>query len=93
VQVEQREHGKRRGLKFFYGKETNHQMKADCFVHHRIVSAVERVEFVSVRVSYIVLRVRWINIILFECACTKGGPKDRFYKDFEQVFYNFLSTI
>ena len=34
------------------------------FVNHRIVSAVKRVEFVSGRVSYIVLRGRWCNIIV-----------------------------
>ena len=34
------------------------------FVHRRIVSAVKRVEFVSHRLSYIVLRGRWHNIIL-----------------------------
>ena len=34
------------------------------FVHHRIVSAVKRVEFVSGRVSYIVLRGRWCDIVL-----------------------------
>jgi hypothetical protein len=33
-------------------------------VHHRIVSAVKRVEFVSDRVSYIDLRGRWFNIIV-----------------------------
>ena len=34
------------------------------FVHHRIVSAVNRVDFFSNRVSYIVLRGRWCNIIV-----------------------------
>ena len=34
------------------------------FVHHRIVSAIKRVEFVSDRMSYIVLRGRWCNIIV-----------------------------
>ena len=34
------------------------------FVHHRIVSAVKRLEFVSDRVSYIVVRGRWYNIIV-----------------------------
>ena len=34
------------------------------FVHRRIVSAVKRVEFVSDRLSYKVLRGRWHNIIL-----------------------------
>jgi len=34
----------------------NHELKTAFFVHHRIVSAVTRVEFVSNRVSHIVLR-------------------------------------
>jgi hypothetical protein len=34
------------------------------FVHQRIVSAINRVEFVSDRMSYIVLRGRWYNIIV-----------------------------
>ena len=34
------------------------------FVHHRIVSAVKREEFVSDRLSYTVLRGRWHNIIV-----------------------------
>ena len=50
---------------FFYGKRNeNHQLRTGFFVHHRIVSAVERVEFVSNRLSYIVLRGCWCNIIV-----------------------------
>ena len=33
------------------------------FVHHQIISSVMRVKSVSDRVSYIVLRGRWCNII------------------------------
>ena len=36
----------------------------DFFVHQRIASAVKRVEFVSDRVSCIVMRGRWCNIIV-----------------------------
>jgi hypothetical protein len=33
-------------------------------VHKRIISAVKRVEFVSDRMSYIILRGRWCHIIV-----------------------------
>ena len=66
------------------------------FVHQRVVLAVKRVEVVSDRVSYIVLRGRWCNIILNVHAPSKeksGDSEDSFYGELEQ-FFNiiFLST-
>ena len=63
------------------------------FVHHRIVSAVKRVEFVSDRVLYIVLRGRWCNIIVLNVHATSeeksDDSKDSFYEELEQVFGHF----
>ena len=63
------------------------------FVHHRIVSAVKRVDFVSDRVSYIVLRGRWCNIIVLNMHAPSedksDDSKDSFYEELEQFFLSF----
>ena len=62
-------------------------------MHHRIVSAVKRVEFVSGRVSYIVLRGRWCNIMVLNVHAPSedksDDSKDSFYEELEQVFDHF----
>jgi hypothetical protein len=63
------------------------------FIHKRIVSGVKRVEFVSNRMSYIILRGRWCNIIVLNVHAPTEDKiddiKDRFYEELEQVFDKF----
>jgi hypothetical protein len=62
-------------------------------VHKRIISAVKRVEFVSDRMSYIILRDRWCHIIVLNVhAPTEDKTddvKDSFYEELECVFDKF----
>jgi hypothetical protein len=54
-------------------------------VHKRIISVVERVEFVSDKMSYIILRGRWCHIIVQNVhAPTEDKTdevKDSFYEE------------
>jgi hypothetical protein len=60
------------------------------YVHNRIISAVKRVEFVSDRMSYIILRGRWCDIIVLNVHAPTEDKiddmQDRFYEDLEYVF-------
>jgi hypothetical protein len=62
------------------------------FVHHRIVSAVKRVEFVSDRVSYIWLRGHWCNMIVLNKYTPSeqkiDGSNHSIYKELEHLFFN-----
>jgi hypothetical protein len=79
---------------FFYGKgNDNNQFGTGFFVHQRRVSAPKKVQFVSDRISCIVLRGRWCNIIVLNAHAPteeKGdASKGSFYEELEQGFYHF----
>ena len=81
-------------FEFFYGKvNENHHPGTGFFLHKRIASAVKRVEFVSDRMSYIVLRGHWCNIIILNVHAPSeeksDSSKDSFYEELEEVFNHF----
>jgi hypothetical protein len=50
---------------FLYGKRNeNHESWTGFFVHNIIIPVVTKVEFVSNRISYIILRGHWCDIIV-----------------------------
>ena len=62
---------------FFLGKRKRKSSIGNRnFVHHRTVSAVKRVEFVDDRMSYIVLRGRWCNIIVWNVQTQSEEKSD-----------------
>jgi len=76
---------------FFDGKgKENHQLGTVFFVPRRLVSAVKRIEFLRDRLSYIVLRGHWRNIIVDNVYAPSEEKsvemKDSFCEELEEVF-------
>jgi hypothetical protein len=63
------------------------------FIHKRIISAVKRVEFVSDRILYIIVRGRWFHIIFLNVHAPTEDKiddvKDSFYEELEGMFDKF----
>jgi hypothetical protein len=79
---------------FFYGKgNENYELGTCFFVHKSTISAVKRVEFVSDRMSYIILRGRWCHIVVLNIHAPAEGKIDdvevSFYEEMVRVFYKF----
>jgi exonuclease III len=76
---------------FFYGKgNEDHQLGAGVFVYKKTTLAGRRVEFVSDRMPYIILRGRWCNINVLNmyapCEDKIDNVKDSFYEEPRRVF-------
>jgi exonuclease III len=79
---------------FFYGQGNgDHQLGTGFFVHKRILSAVRRVEFISDRMSYVILRGPWCNIIVLNehvpCEDKGDDVKDSFCDELGRIFDQF----
>jgi hypothetical protein len=75
---------------FFYGKgNENHEFCTVFFVHKRIISAFKRVVFISDRMSYIILKGRWCDIIVLNVHAPAEDKiddiKDRFYEELGHI--------
>jgi hypothetical protein len=78
----------------FYRKANeNYQLRTEYFSHHRIVSPVKRVEFASDRLSHIILRGSWCNIIVLNVHAQSedksDDSKESFYEKLEQSLDHF----
>jgi exonuclease III len=79
---------------FFYGNgNENYELGTGLFVHKKIISAVKRVEFIGDRMSHIILRGRWCDVILLNVHAPTVDRTDhmkyRFYEVLEYVFDKF----
>ena len=57
-------------------KNENHQLGTGFFVHHRTVSEVQRIMFVSDGVLHIVLRGCWCNIVVLNVHAPGENKSD-----------------
>jgi hypothetical protein len=62
-------------------------------VHRRTISAVKRIEFISDKMSYIILRGCWYYVTAINIHAPTEDKvddvKDSFYEELESVFYKF----
>jgi hypothetical protein len=78
---------------YLWGGERDPRIRYRFFVHKRIISTVKRVEPVSDRMSYIIVRGRWFHIIVLYIHATTvdtvDDVEDRLYEELKCVYNNF----
>ena len=75
---------------FFWKRKRKSSLECTIFVHHRTVSAVTKVKFVSERMSYTVLRGRWCNVVVLNVHAPSEEKSDDSKDIFYGKFYYFL---
>ena len=87
-----RGHCKSRGSNFFYGEGNKYQLGTEFFIQCGIVSTFKRAEFVGNRMSRIVLRGHWCNIIVLNVHTPSeeksDDSKDSFDNELDQVSHH-----
>ena len=87
-----RGHCTSRESNFFYGKGNKNQLETEFFIHHGIVSTVKTAEFVRDRMSHIVLRGHWCNIIVLNVHTPieekSDDSKDSFDEELDQASHH-----
>jgi hypothetical protein len=83
---------------FFHGKgNENQELSTGFFIYKRIISAVKRVEFVSDRIRYIILRGCWCDIIILNAHAPTEDKivyiKERFTKNWNTYLINTQNII
>lgn len=82
---------------FFIEMKRKSSIRNKSFVHRRIVSAVKTVQFISHRMSYIILRGRWCNIVVLNVLASSKEKVIIQKRVFIQGQYRFavifISTI
>jgi hypothetical protein len=78
---------------FFYGKGSENRELCTVFLYIKPISAVQKVEFVSNRMWYIILRGRCYDIIVLNVHAPTEDKiddvKDSIYKELEHIFSKF----